>query len=180
MSPGQTVGLARFVDNRLTKAQLRELLFRYSVLLKGLDAVVEIAGGIAVWVVSPGLIVSLTNLLTHDELSEDPRDFVANYLRHAASHLSLSGEHFLAIYLLGHGVVKLFVVVALLKHKLWGYPLSLVVFGGFIGYQLYRYTLTGGVGLIALTVFDLIVVVLIWIEYRAVKRHRRLRKITVG
>lgn len=155
----------------MTKSQVRELLFRYSVVLKGLDAVLEIAGGVALWFISPEFIVRLTALLTRGELSEDPRDLVSNYLRHAASHLSLGGEHFIAIYLLGHGVVKLFVVVALLRNKLWGYPLSIIVFGGFIAYQMYRYTLTHSLGLIALTIFDLIVIVLIWLEYRAVRRQ---------
>ena len=151
------------------KAALREFLFRTSVLLKGLDALLEIAGGIALWFVNPIQIVRLTALLTQDELSEDPHDIVANYLRHAAGRLSVSGEHFMALYLLSHGIVKMFAVVALLKNKLWGYPLSIVVFGGFIVYQIYRFTLTRGIGLIALTVFDLVVIVLIWLEYRAVK-----------
>jgi uncharacterized membrane protein len=154
------------------RARVREFLFRYSVLLKGLHAVLEIVTGIAVWAVSPELILRMTALLTRGEVSEDPRDTIANYLRHAASHLSLGGKHFIAVYLLAHGVVKLFVVAELLRNKLWGYPLAIVVFGGFIAYQIYRYTLTGGIGLILLTVFDAIVIVLIWLEYRAVKSHR--------
>jgi uncharacterized membrane protein len=153
----------------INRAALREFLFRASVLLKGLDALFEIAGGIALWFINPAQIMRLTALLTQDELSEDPHDIVANYLRHAAGHLSIISEHFMSLYLLSHGVVKLFAVVALLKNKLWGYPLSIVVFGGFIGYQIYRFTLTGGIGLIALTVFDLFVIWLIWLEYRAVK-----------
>lgn len=160
---------------RMTEAHLRELLFRISVLLKGLDAVLEIAGGIALWAVNPGLIVRVVGLLTQDEIAEDPRDFVANHLRHAASHFSLAGEHFMAIYLLGHGIVKIFVVVALLRNKLWAYPVSLIVFGGFVVYQVYRFTLTGGIGLIALTVFDLIVMWLIWLEYRAARSLVRAR-----
>lgn len=159
----------------MTEAHLRELLFRISVLLKGLDAVLEIAGGIALWAVNPGLIVRVVGLLTQDEIAEDPRDFVANHLRHAASHFSLAGEHFMAIYLLGHGIVKIFVVVALLRNKLWAYPVSLIVFGGFVVYQVYRFTLTGGIGLIALTVFDLIVMWLIWLEYRAARSLVRAR-----
>lgn len=157
------------------KAHLRELLFRASVLLKGLDALLEFAGGIAIWAVSPGLIVRAVGLLTQDEIAEDPRDLVANYLRHTASRFSLARQHFVAIYLLGHGIVKMFVVVALLINKLWGYPVAMIVFGGFVLYQVYRFALTGSVGLIALTVVDLIVIWFIWLEYRAVRS--RLRKI---
>ena len=151
------------------KARLREFLFRASVLLKGLDALLEIVGGIAAWMVTPGLVVRVVGFLTLDEIREDPHDLVANYLRHAAGRFTLASDHFLAVYLVGHGIVKLFVVLALLKNKLWGYPAALIVFGGFVVYQVYRFTLTGSIGLIALTIVDLIVMWFIWLEYRAVK-----------
>lgn len=163
---------ARRVFRRLwaqPEAQFRELLFRASVILKGLDALLEIAGGIALWVVSPGLIVRIVGFLTQDEIAEDPRDLIANYLRHAATRLSVVGEHFMAMYLLGHGIVKIFLVAALLKNKLWAYPAAIVVFGAFIAYQLYRFAIAGGTGLIALSVFDLVVIWLIWLEYRALR-----------
>ena len=151
------------------KARVREWLFRASVALKGLDALLELVGGAALWVVSPGWIAGAVHALTQDEISEDPHDLVANMLRHAAGRLSLSGEHFMAVYLLVHGVVKGVAVWALVRGRLWAYPMAIVVFGGFIAYQMYRYTLTGGLGLVALTVFDVVVVWLIWLEYRAVK-----------
>lgn len=159
---------------RSGKVHLREVLFRVSVMLKGLDAGLEIAGGIALWAVSPGLIVRVVGLLTQDEIAQDPRDLVANYLRHAVSRFSLASEHFVAIYLLAHGIVKI-VVVALLKNKLWAYPVAMIVFGGFILYQFYRFTVAGGAGLIALSVFDLLVIWLIWLEYRALKSRPSYR-----
>lgn len=152
-----------------TEAHLRELLFRVGVFLKGLDGAAEIAGGIALWAVSPGSIAQVVGMLTQDEIAEDPHDFVANHLRYAASRFSVGSEHFMAIYLLGHGVVKIFVVVALLRNRLWAYPIALIVFGGFVVYQIYRFTLTGGAGLIALSVIDLVVIWFIWLEYRAVR-----------
>lgn len=50
------------------EAHLRELLFRVGVLAKGLDGVLEIAGGIALWAVSPGWIVHAVGFLTQDEV----------------------------------------------------------------------------------------------------------------
>lgn len=146
----------------------REVLFRAGVILKGLDGALEIAGGIALWLVSPGLIIRWIGILTQDEVARNRRDFIAHHLRLALGSL-VSGRHFLALYLLAHGIVKLFVVVALLKNRVWAYPVSIVVFGGFIAYQLYRYTLTRGAGLIVLSAFDLLVIWLIWKEYRARK-----------
>ena len=150
-------------------SSVRRRLFRVSVMLKGLDALLEIVGGIVLWLLRPELIVRVIGLLTQDEISEDRRDIVANYLRDLAGRFSPSTQHFMAIYLLAHGIVKIFVVAALVKNKLWAYPLAIIVFGGFIVYQLYRFTIAGGAGLIALSVFDLVVILLIWLEYRAMR-----------
>jgi uncharacterized membrane protein len=61
----------------------------------------------------------------------------------------------------------------LLKHRLWAYPVAVLVFGAFIIYQLYRFMLTQGLGLIVLSLFDLVVIWLIYVEYRALKRGAR-------
>src|SRR5215831_17639224 len=146
------------------RAESREVLFRVSVWLKGLHAGLEIGGGVALLAMMPSLIIRVVALLTQDELAEDPRDLIANYLLNAANHLSVSGQHFMAFYLLSHGVTKIFLVGALLKDKLWAYPLAVIVFGTFIVYQLYRFTFTRSLRLIALSVFDLAVIWLIWLE----------------
>jgi uncharacterized membrane protein len=80
-----------------------------------------------------------------------------------------------AVYLLAHGAVKVVLVVALLLNKLWAYPWMIVVLLLFIGYQLYRISLTPTAGLIALTVFDVVILVLTWREYRVQRRIRNDR-----
>ena len=115
------------------------------------------------------MIIEVVHFLTQDEIAEGPHDLLANLLRDAAGRFPLSSEHFMAFYLLAHGVIKGFVVAGLLKNKLWAYPVSIAVFGGFIVYQVYHFALMGGFGLIALSVFDPIVIWLVWLEYRAMK-----------
>jgi uncharacterized membrane protein len=154
------------------RQNVREISFRISIALKGVNAALEIVGGVALAAVSPAFILRAVALLTQNELAENPRDFIANYFLHAASHLSLSGQRFAAVYLFSHGVIKIGLVWALLNHKLWAYPLSIIVFGAFIVYQLYRFTLTHAPGLIALSLFDLLVIGLIYLELRAMKQGR--------
>lgn len=154
----------------LFQGSFRELLFRISITLKGLDALLELLGAIALWIVKPGMIAHLVGWLTQDEISEDPHDLVANFMQREAHHLSLASEHFMAFYLLAHGVVKGLVVAALIREKLWAYPLAIAVFVGFIVYQIYRFTLTGGWGLMALSIFDLFVVWMVWLEYRSLRK----------
>lgn len=146
-------------------------IFELSVLLKGAHAVLECVGGVALALVSTGTIRALGNALTKEELTEDPRDFIATHLLALAQNLSVGTKYFYAFYLLSHGVVKLLLVIALLRNKLWAYPASLIVFGLFIIYQLYRFSYTHGAGLIVLTVFDILVIGLIWHEYGLMRRH---------
>ncbi|TPL07843.1 DUF2127 domain-containing protein [Mesorhizobium sp. B2-4-14] len=146
-------------------------IFEVSLLLKGAHALVECVGGLLLAFVSTSTIVSLVNRLTQEELTEDPNDFIASHLMHAASHFSVGTQHFYAFYLLSHGLIKIALVVGLLRGKLWAYPASLVALLLFIVYQLYRFSYTHSAGLIVLTLFDLIVIWLIWHEYRLVRRH---------
>lgn len=146
-------------------------VFQVSVLLKGAHALVECIGGLVLALVSTSTIVSWVNRLTQEELIEDPQDFIASHLVSMASNFSVSTQHFYAFYLLSHGLVKIALVAGLLRNKLWAYPASLVILSLFIAYQVYRFSYTHSVGLVVLTAFDLIVMVLIWHEYRLVQKH---------
>ena len=146
-------------------------IFEVSILLKGVHALIECIGGLALALVSTGAIAALVNKLTQEELIEDKKDFIATHLLILAQKFSVSSQHFYAFYLLSHGFVKVFLVIGLLKNKLWSYPASLVVMSMFIAYQLYRFSYTHSSGLIVLTVFDLTLMGLIWHEYRLMHRH---------
>lgn len=160
---------ARQFTAALRRRDWREALFLLSVWFKGLDGMLELLGGAALMSVSPAFILHTVRYLTQDELAEDPRDLVANALLRIASRLSFASEHFIALYLLIHGMVKIGLVWALLRRVLIAYPASIVIFAGFIAYQVYRYTLTPGLGLLALTALDFVVIFLIALEYRALR-----------
>nr|WP_210278884.1 MULTISPECIES: DUF2127 domain-containing protein [unclassified Rhizobium] len=154
-------------------------LFEISVLLKGAHALIECIGGIVLALVSTESILRLANRITQPELLNDPKDFIATHLLAWAQDFSVGTKDFYAYYLLSHGLVKVLLVIGLLKGKMWAYPASLVALGLFIVYQLYRFTETHGIGLVILTVFDLVVMILIWKEYRIVRQHAPARQ-TIG
>ena len=149
-------------------------LFEISILLKGAHALIECMGSLVLAFISTSAVVNLVTGVTRDELIEDPNDLVGTHLLSFAQDFTVSTQHFYAFYLLSHGVIKIFLVIGLLRNKLWAYPASLIVLGLFIVHQRYRYSYTHDFGLIVLTVFDLLVIRLIWHEYRLVRRHRTL------
>jgi len=148
--------------------------FEAGMLLKGAFAAAEIAGGLGLALLSTSVIARTVGWLTHDELAHDPGDVVAGYLFHAAGRLSLDTKTFAALYLVSHGLIKLGLVIALLRGLLWAYPVSIVAFGGFIAYQLYRFTFTHSPMLLVLTAVDLFVVGLVANEWRERRRADKL------
>ncbi|HET9647233.1 MAG TPA: DUF2127 domain-containing protein [Microlunatus sp.] len=149
-------------------------LFEIGIILKGLNGLVEIVGGIALLLTSPSQLQGLVWGITRGELSEDPQDFVASHLLHTASGLTGTAVTFGAVYLLIHGIVKVVLVVALLLNKIWAYPWMIGVLVAFIGYQLYRIALHPTIGLIALTLFDIAIVALTVREWRIQRRDRQV------
>ena len=154
-------------------------VFAVGIVGKGLNGAAELVGGVLLLLLSPAGIQRLAASWTHEELSEDPHDFVATHLLHTANGLSGDAVLFGALYLLVHGLVKVVLVVALLLDKLWAYPWLIVVLLLFIAYQLYRIVLDPTAGLIALTVFDAAIVALTWREY-GVQRRRRHERVAVA
>jgi uncharacterized membrane protein len=149
--------------------------FKIGLVLKGLDGILEVIGGLLLLLVSPAAIDHLVRMLTAHELSEDPHDLVARYLLHSTAHLGRGTTVFGAIYLLSHGIAKIVLVALVLRNKLWAYPWLIVLLLAFIGYQLYRITAVHfSIALTALTIFDAFLVWLTWREYRAkrAEQHR--------
>lgn len=153
---------------------LLDRTFFVSLILKGLDGVLELVGGSLLLVVTPAQIGAIAGFLTQHELSEDPHDLIANSVLHLTGSLNLSVTLFGAIYLLLHGVVKVVLVWAVLRDHLWAYPWLIAFLVVFIVYQGYELVVAFSWGLLLLTAFDIFIVNLTWREY-GIHRARRRR-----
>lgn len=143
--------------------------FEIGILLKGIDGVLEIIGGILLVFLNPVRLNKLIILLTQHELSEDPQDIIVNYMIKLGTNFSISAQYFGIFYLISHGIVKFILVTLLWRKKLWAYPLTIVSLILFISYQIYRYTIDHSIGLIILTIFDIIMIFLTFLEYKRMK-----------
>jgi uncharacterized membrane protein len=152
---------------------LLDRTFFVSLILKGLDGVLELVGGILLLIVTPAQIGVIARFLTQHELSEDPHDLIANALLHATGSLNLSVTLFGAIYLLLHGVVKVVLVWAVLRDHLWAYPWLIAFLLVFIVYQGYELIVAFSWGLLLLTAFDILIVCLTWRENNIQRARRR-------
>ncbi len=145
-------------------------IFIISLILKGLNSLLEIGGGI-LFLFTSSLTV-IVSFLIRGELIEDPTDFVSNQIQSILPYLSSHTQLFGALYLLSHGIIKIFLVVNLLRGKLWAYPATIISLFIFIAYQLYRLSHSFSIALVLLTLFDIFIIILTWHEYKIVKKHR--------
>ncbi|MDQ6786037.1 MAG: DUF2127 domain-containing protein [Acidobacteriota bacterium] len=141
-------------------------LFDLSIIIKGVDGLLEVVGGFVFLFISPQSLNGIVAFLIAHELSEDPKDWFASYLSQTAHHLSLNTKLFAAIYLIFHGIIKIFLVAGLLRKKFWAYPTAIVFLSLFIFYQTYRFINTHSIELLLLTLFDIFIVWLVWQEYK--------------
>ncbi|MEY9953523.1 DUF2127 domain-containing protein [Leifsonia sp. EB34] len=153
-----------------------EVLFRVTLVLKGLDGVLELIGGVLLLFLTPQRLNAVVVFLTQHELGDDPNDPVSNWIVHFGHTLTGSATLFGAVYLLLHGVVKVVLVWAVLKEQLWAYPWMIGFLAVFIGWQGWELLRHFSWGLVALTVFDALILVLTVHEYRVQRRLREARR----
>jgi uncharacterized membrane protein len=144
-------------------------LFEISLIIKAINAIADVLGGIIIWFTSKIVLVTFVlNILQH-ELSDDPKDYVAKFIVNSAEALSVNSQYFLGGYLLIHGVVKIFLLICLYKKKLWAYPVSIIIFSIIIFYETYLFYFSHSLWTLAFILFDILLVLLTWHEYYFLK-----------
>jgi uncharacterized membrane protein len=165
------VGVLSNMKLKLKEEQIH-LLFKIGVVIKGIDGALEAIAGFALSFTTPASLRNVVDRLTKEELQEDPTDFVTTHLVNFFHQLSVSTKHFASVYLLTYGIAKVGLVTGLLRGKLWAYPAALAVLGLFLCYQVYRFSHNHSLGLGLISLLDLIILVLIWRDYKYLKVYR--------
>ena len=144
-------------------------IFLIGVQLKGANALLEILGGVLAIAVPPSVVTRIALHLSLGELKRHPADVVTAQLYQWAEHYSIGRAHFVGLYLLSHGTIKLALVIGLLKNQMWTYPTSLAVFSIFVVLETYFLLVNRSPAVGLLTLFDVALIVFIWREYKAVR-----------
>ncbi|HXF10386.1 MAG TPA: DUF2127 domain-containing protein [Desulfuromonadaceae bacterium] len=150
--------------------------FEIGIWFKGLDGILELIGGVLLLAFNPDTLNHIIVNLTEHELQQDPGDWICNTLRHAGDHLYSNTRIWGSVYLLSHGAIKVFLAGGIIFGKLWAYPTAMIVIGGFILFQSGRLMVHFSYPLLAATVIDIIIVLLVWREYHQVKHKKHTRK----
>jgi uncharacterized membrane protein len=149
------------------ESKLQHRAFDAAVLLKGLNGLLEIAGGVALTLATNASILRWVQLFTRSELSEDPRDFIANSLVHWAETFGQDSRIYVAAYLVLHGAAKITLAGLLLHGTKWAYPAAAGFISLFVAYAGYRLSFGWSLPLAAIVVLDVFTLWIIGREWRA-------------
>ena len=144
-------------------------IFEGGIILKGASGVLEFLAGLLLVFTNPDAIRSFLAFVTQREIAEDPNATIANLILHSADHFNSGNKTFAVAYLWIHAAVKLTAVVGILRNQLWAYPFSLISLGILMLYQVFSMFVKFSVGMLALTIFDVAILWLIWREYGKVR-----------
>ncbi|WP_407342673.1 DUF2127 domain-containing protein [Pengzhenrongella phosphoraccumulans] len=150
-------------------ASVLDKVFEGGLLLKGVSGALELLAGLLLFFISPASLAGLLSFITQREIAEDPHDRIATFILHSADHFSSGNKAFAIAYLWVHAAIKLIAVIGILRNKLWAYPFSLITLGLLMLFQIYSIVVRFSLGMVALTLFDAVILWLIWREYAKVR-----------
>ena len=104
------------------------------------------------------------------ELVEDPTDKLYGLVSQLLGQDPLYVSYFLAIYFIFWGLVDVILSINLLRGKIWAFPASLLLIGGFIIYEFIRFTYTHSLILLFIILVD---IAIFWFIEREYKRLHR-------
>jgi uncharacterized membrane protein len=139
-------------------------MFELALLLKGLNRLVELVGGMLALFVPLRTVNQVVLWLTASEIEDDPNDWLAHTLIDAAEKLSMGTKLYASFYLLAHGAINVFLVYFLWREKPWAFPVGLSLIGALVCYSLYRFTHTHSLSLLFFAAIDLVIMWFIWRE----------------
>jgi len=154
---------------KIKKEKALHDLFIIGIIIKGIDGILELIGGIILISIKSNSISKIIQTIFQHEIAQDPTDLIANYFIQLSQTLSISTISFAAIYLIIHGSIKLGLFSGLLYKKLWAYPLAGILLSLFVIYQLIRFSSTHSIFLLFLTLVDILIIVLLRFEYKRLK-----------
>jgi uncharacterized membrane protein len=161
----------------LIKKKYFTRLFQISLVIKEIDAFIEILGGALIWFTSKAVLVTFILDIFKNELSDNPKDVFANFIVNSASDFSVSSQYFLGAYLFLHGLIKIFLIINLFNKKLWAYPVTIIVFSIFIIYQLYIFNISHSLWTLTFSMFDILIVLLAGHEYGVLLKAKKHEKV---
>ncbi len=149
--------------------ELEEKLFNIGMMVRIGYGFLRVLFGLALLNVVGTPLSEVTTILMRHELVEDPSDILYTFITNILTNHPLYVTYFLALYFIFWGVIDVVLSYNLIKHRLWAFPASFILIGLFVTYEAIRFSYTHSFILLGVIFLDIIILWLIWREYRKLK-----------
>lgn len=150
--------------NQEIKATVLDDTFYVGVIFKGIGGFIELLAGLLLLFIS---VQTFQHWLAP----------LAKIGIHAGSEITSGTKLFVVAYFGVRGLIRMLLALSLLREQLWAYPASIALLGASVAYQIFLLA-TGhySSGLLALTLFDVLIIALTAYEYRKLKAGGHLKR----
>jgi len=161
---------------KFMKQRIYQVFFNLSMIVKGIDGVIELAGGLAfIFLNRENILNLLSHIYDYNMLDISNHTFLS--LATAVSKaFETNVKNFIIVILVCNGFVKIGMSISLFMRYLKVFPVALVFLSVLFVYQIVQLFYTPSLFLILFNVFDALVILVIWAEYNQLKKSRKFQK----
>lgn len=154
------------------KPKLVSTILNTGLTLKFANGVAELLLAVIFYFSNSTNINKIIKNILAPELLEDPKDLLLNFILRFFVNLSLSTKTIIIIYLILHGLIKIFIVLSLWKKKLRAYPTSIFLISSLIMIEILSVIYYKSVYQLIFIIVDIMILTFLSIEYRDVLKKR--------
>jgi uncharacterized membrane protein len=154
-----------------TRKSIFKKTFNVALVIKAIDGILEVISGALTAFVSNSSLNVFLESIRQGVASSHESGLLDKGILALEKDLNLRSQSILGSFLLSHGIIKIIIVYYVLKGRLWAYPAAIIVFSLFTVIQAIQLISGFSITVAALTIFDILVVILTSIEYREIKKR---------
>jgi uncharacterized membrane protein len=167
--------LHRFFFGKSRKEKVFELLFSLSMILKGIDGIIELLGGIAFAAVNKEKMLQwFYDFLMNEKAFQISNETILKWVTAFSDALQTNVRVFITIILIGNGIIKIVMAIALLMRKYAAFPWSLFFLVLLFVYQIVQTIQSPSWFLYFFDAFDFAIILVIWKQYLLLKKDNKI------
>ena len=150
-------------------SRILHYLFQTGIAIKAVHVVLGLGTAVLIYVLSGTTLTEIATSVASARLSEDPNEYVLALITGSGVNPSSNGHDFAIFYLLTCALVNVMLIAGALRQTPRSYIAAAYVLGAFTAYQAYLLIFTWSWLLFAFVIYDLILTILFYREYKVLK-----------
>ncbi len=151
-------------------------LFDVTLIIKAIAAVIDLVAAAVIFTTGSELVVRFFAKVTTLMTDFEGDGVISQYMSLQPGMISTFDIWFITGYLAFHGILNLILVEGIWFRRQWAYTKAMRILLFFFAYQCLRLMFVWSYWLFVITLYDLVVILLLYNEYRHSEQEKRTKK----